>query len=31
MSFLTGLQKTLKTHHVLALVGIVVLVFAIYQ
>jgi len=31
MSFLSSLQKNLKTHHLLALVGIIVLVFAITQ
>jgi len=31
MSFIATLQKSLKTHHVLALVGVIVLAFAIYQ
>ena len=31
MSFLKNLQKTIKSHHLLALLGIVVVLYAIYQ
>ena len=31
MSFLKNLQKTMKSHHLLALLGIVVVIYAIYQ